>query len=321
MDDDSERAAAALAAYGERFMSMFDDEGDGRRRASTSGGAAAAAGKKGKKARRLGAAEAAAGAAGASAVTGAGAGRPGAPAGAGSGGAGPSGRPAQQPLPMAVGQDPKMKKQKKQKGGSGGKAARDEIDAIIRAGKRKAAGGGSGGGGDAGAIVRPQQAVPTGIIDIKAERRAFMSHKAGKIHAGLSADASSSARAAAEAAELDPTLSSAEFKRMQMEVERLGGDALDKKDRKKWRAAFLQRLGAKADKAPRTNAKIGQGMAKKQGQRDARALAEQIATGHVRVKGTGKKKQATRAKDRDRGLMEAGPGFRGGVLKVRKPKD
>eukprot|EP00955_Chlamydomonas_euryale_P034160 349704-Chlamydomonas_euryale.AAC.9 len=59
-------------------------------------------------------------------------------------------------------------------------------------------------------------------------------------------------------------------------------------------------------------------MAKKQAQRDARSLSEAIAAGHVRVKGMGKKKQQKRAKERDRGLMEAGPGFRGGVLNVKK---
>jgi hypothetical protein len=71
-----------------------------------------------------------------------------------------------------------------------------------------------------------------------------------------------------------------------------GGDQLDKKQKRKWKAELLQRLGAKPEKAPRMAARIGLGMAKKQGQREARALQEAIAAGTVRVKGMGKKKQA-----------------------------
>lgn len=44
----------------------------------------------------------------------------------------------------------------------------------------------------------------------------------------------------------------------------VGASALDRKEAKKWKAAMLQRLGAQADKAPRTPASIGKGMANKQ---------------------------------------------------------
>jgi hypothetical protein len=67
---------------------------------------------------------------------------------------------------------------------------------------------------------------------------------------------------------------------------------LDKKQRKQWQAQLLERLGAKAEKSPRCPAKIGLGMAKKKAERDARATAEATAAGTVRVKGSGKKKQA-----------------------------
>ena len=67
---------------------------------------------------------------------------------------------------------------------------------------------------------------------------------------------------------------------------------MDKKQRKKWHAQLMERLGAKAEKAPRCSANIGQGMAKKQAQRAARALQAAVADGTVRVKGMGKKRQA-----------------------------
>jgi hypothetical protein len=60
------------------------------------------------------------------------------------------------------------------------------------------------------------------------------------------------------------------------------------------------------------------GMAKKQGERDARALQEAIAAGMVKQKGMGKKKRAAKAAGLDRGLMEDKGAFRGGVLHVRE---
>ena len=78
-----------------------------------------------------------------------------------------------------------------------------------------------------------------------------------------------------------------------------GGKAMDKKQRKKWQAQLLERLGAKADKAPRCSAKIGQGMMKKRAQREARAFAEAVASGVVRVKGMGKKKRAEKGEQLD----------------------
>jgi hypothetical protein len=68
-----------------------------------------------------------------------------------------------------------------------------------------------------------------------------------------------------------------------------GASALDKRAAKAWKASMLARLGASADKAPRTPAKLGIGMAKKAKQREAVALQEAIAAGMVQAKGRGKK--------------------------------
>jgi hypothetical protein len=59
-------------------------------------------------------------------------------------------------------------------------------------------------------------------------------------------------------------------------------------------------------------------MAKKQKKREAVAMEEAIAAGMVRVKGSGKKKQAEKRAGLDKGLLEDGGAFRGGVLKVAK---
>lgn len=56
-----------------------------------------------------------------------------------------------------------------------------------------------------------------------------------------------------------------------------GATALDKKARKKFEAEQLARIGAKVAARPRIPASIGVGMAKKQAQRDQRALEEGIA--------------------------------------------
>lgn len=71
-----------------------------------------------------------------------------------------------------------------------------------------------------------------------------------------------------------------------------GASALDKRSAKAWKAAMLARLGASADKAPRTSARIGLGMAKKAKQREVVALQEAIAAGMVKAKGRGKKIRA-----------------------------
>ena len=78
---------------------------------------------------------------------------------------------------------------------------------------------------------------------------------------------------------------------------------MDKKQRKKWHAQLMERLGAKAEKAPRCSANIGQGMAKKQAQRAARALQAAVADGTVRVKGMGKKRQAEKGSRHSLGLV------------------
>ncbi len=68
--------------------------------------------------------------------------------------------------------------------------------------------------------------------------------------------------------------------------------ALDKKSAKKYKARMLERLGAKADKGPRTAASIGKGMARVGAKREAKALEEAIEAGMVQRKGLGKKKRA-----------------------------
>lgn len=71
-----------------------------------------------------------------------------------------------------------------------------------------------------------------------------------------------------------------------------GSSALDKRSAKAWKASMLARLGVSADKAPRTPARIGLGMAKKAKQREDVALQEAIAAGMVKAKGRGKKIRA-----------------------------
>lgn len=105
---------------------------------------------------------------------------------------------------------------------------------------------------------------------------------------------------------------------MKRDVELLGASALDKRSAKAYKAAMLAKLGAAADKRPRIPAKMGLGMAKKAKQREAVALQEAIAAGMVKAKGRGKKQRAEKAKQRDKGLMEAGPGFKNGVLRLPK---
>lgn len=75
-------------------------------------------------------------------------------------------------------------------------------------------------------------------------------------------------------------------------VHAAGASALDKRSAKAWKASMLAKLGASADKAPRTPARIGLGMAKKAKQREAVALQEAIAAGMVKAKGRGKKIRA-----------------------------
>lgn len=85
-----------------------------------------------------------------------------------------------------------------------------------------------------------------------------------------------------------------------------GASALDKRERKKWKAAMLARLGARPEKGPRTSAKIGLGMAKKQASREAKRLEEAIEAGMVRKKGMGKKKRRERGGWEARGVRGCG---------------
>lgn len=71
----------------------------------------------------------------------------------------------------------------------------------------------------------------------------------------------------------------------------LGASALDKRERKKWQASMVTRIGGRPDKAPRTPAAIGKGVAVKSGVREARQLEEAMQAGMVKRKGYNKKKR------------------------------
>lgn len=86
---------------------------------------------------------------------------------------------------------------------------------------------------------------------------------------------------------------------------------------------MLRQIGAQIEKGPRVPAFISKGMAKKQNEREERALAEGIASGMVKQKGLGKKKKREQRRNSSRGggmdgggLMEDGGKFRNGVLRV-----
>ncbi len=109
---------------------------------------------------------------------------------------------------------------------------------------------------------------------------------------------------------------------MKREVATLGATGLDKRTRKVFEAQRLKAVGAAAEKSPRTPASIGLGMAKKQKQREVRAVEAAIETGMTTRKDVAKarRRQQERAggEKRDRGLLEDGGGLRNGVLRVRK---
>lgn len=79
---------------------------------------------------------------------------------------------------------------------------------------------------------------------------------------------------------------------------------------------MLQELGVKQEKGPAMSAKIGHGIAKKRAKREAEVLEEAIAAGMVKRKGLGKKKRREKRGGLDRGLVEDGGAFAGGVLRV-----
>lgn len=106
---------------------------------------------------------------------------------------------------------------------------------------------------------------------------------------------------------------------MAREVAEFGAQGLDKKSAKAFKAAQLAKLGAKEEKRPRMSAKIGTGIKKKGDERESRRLEEMYQAGMLQRKGTGKKKRRDKERERDKGLMELGGSFRGGMLKVKKP--
>eukprot|EP00879_Flechtneria_rotunda_P012396 GHRR01012944.1.p1 GENE.GHRR01012944.1~~GHRR01012944.1.p1 ORF type:complete len:247 (+),score=76.43 GHRR01012944.1:1828-2568(+) len=146
-------------------------------------------------------------------------------------------------------------------------------------------------------------------------KKKFMSSKVARIFEDID-----SSQLGAAQADIEQNLTSEEFIKMKRDVELLGASALDKRSAKAWKASMLAKLGASAGKTPRTPAKIGHGMARKAKQREAVALQEAIASGMVQAKGRGKKLRALKAKQRDKGLMEAGKGWKNGVLRIGKLK-
>ncbi|KAG2442548.1 hypothetical protein HXX76_002634 [Chlamydomonas incerta] len=228
-------------------------------------------------------------------------------------------------LPSAAGTPIAAGSTKKRKG-----ASENEIDAIMRGAAKKSKTAGASGGPDGAA--KPSKAAATAAAAaaaaeaaraeaLRRERKLFMSHKASKVHeVASSSPAPAGRRGAAAAAAADGEeagLTPEEFQRLHLEVEKFAAASLDKKAAKQYKARMLARVGAKADTAPRTALSIGKGMAQVAAKRQARALEEAIEAGMVSRKGLGKKKRATAAKNRDRGLMEAGPSFKNGILRVK----
>mmetsp|Transcript_16004 Transcript_16004/g.34580 ORF Transcript_16004/g.34580 Transcript_16004/m.34580 type:complete len:306 (-) Transcript_16004:1966-2883(-) len=290
-------AASKLKAYGEEFMQMFDDAGDHKQKAQKFKVKNSAAGS-GAKPRHVKGKHA-----------------------------------AQQPAAKQVQQQQQHTKQQLARPpqcptpssstpasdpdqpvagpGPGSKRARDEIETIIFEHKqKKQLQQLNKGPGARGSMPK---------LNARLERKAFMSSKASKVHAApalQASEAGSSEDPDDESMQLTPE----EFKKLQLEVERLGASALDKKDRKKWQARMLASLGAKADKAPRMASSIGIGVRRKRAVREQRATELAIESGHLKRKGMGKKKRELKERTRDRGLMEAGPGFKNGILRFKLPK-
>ncbi|KAL0033211.1 hypothetical protein WJX79_009936 [Trebouxia sp. C0005] len=105
-----------------------------------------------------------------------------------------------------------------------------------------------------------------------------------------------------------------DFLTMQREVQMLGAEALDRKQRKQFDAWQLQTVKAVPQKPGRVSAAIGKGIAKKQAERQQKAKEEAIASGMLTLKGSGKQK---RRSDADKGLAEDGGLFKGGMLRVK----
>ncbi|GLI69022.1 hypothetical protein VaNZ11_013561, partial [Volvox africanus] len=179
----------------------------------------------------------------------------------------------------------------------------DEIDAIMGAAKK-----GKQTRATSSKVPEPEdkgyasKVAESQSVDMKAEvlrreRKLFMSHKASKVHEAVQVHP-----VQAKQAVEDGGLSPKEFQKLQMEVEHFASGALDKKSAKLYKARMLARLGAKAATAPRTAASMGKGLVKNAAKRQARALEEAIETGMVQRKGLSKKKRALKAKNRDRGL-------------------
>eukprot|EP00898_Chlorokybus_atmophyticus_P008310 jgi/Chlat1/8480/Chrsp80S07874 len=106
-------------------------------------------------------------------------------------------------------------------------------------------------------------------------------------------------------AEDDSGLTPEEFQKLAKEVERLGGRKLEGKERKAWAMKSLVELGAKPAKSPRTPISRGLGIKRKQEDRERIKLDQDIASGMVRVKGSGKAKRAKENREKRQKLSKA----------------
>mmetsp|Transcript_36080 Transcript_36080/g.102140 ORF Transcript_36080/g.102140 Transcript_36080/m.102140 type:complete len:358 (-) Transcript_36080:690-1763(-) len=211
--------------------------------------------------------------------------------------------------------------------------------ALAGTGNRSAA---RGGGESSGGSLRPaagsgSRAEVVAFVDptrrsaaekaaekerMAVERRQFMSCKVSKVHESTVADGSTTSGLEPQRQQAEEDLLSPEgFQQMQKEAEELGAAALDKKGQKAFRQRQLLAIGAKIEKGPRMAAMIGKGMAKKQSVRSARALEDAIEAGMVQRKALGKKKMREKAaaavKERNPGLGDPmGSKFRNGTLHV-----
>ncbi|DBB13805.1 TPA: hypothetical protein ACH3X3_000802 [Trebouxia sp. C0006] len=162
----------------------------------------------------------------------------------------------------------------------------------------------------------PLQPSPADASAMKAERKRFMSGKTSDVHRAATPQQQPKRQQKQQSAEDGSSTkpSRGDFLTMQREVQMLGAEALDRKQRKQFDAWQLQTVKAVPQKPGRVSAAIGKGMAKKQAERQQKAKEEAIASGMLTLKGSGKQK---RRSDADKGLAEDGGLFKGGMLRVK----
>ncbi|KAK9817736.1 hypothetical protein WJX72_001422 [[Myrmecia] bisecta] len=129
------------------------------------------------------------------------------------------------------------------------------------------------------AAGKHRSAKPGGIGETavaRQERRCFMSAKASKVHQTAAATVKQG-----KSSGDDEFISRDDFKRMQRDVVLYGASALDKKQRKAFDDRLLRQSNATLEKQSRTPASIGRGMARKQVEREHKALEAAIDAGMI----------------------------------------